>query len=59
MGYTNCQDEKNSIYACSIVLRVSIYASNKPPCGTLAVKIKKPFNLGMLSSYVAFYLRIK
>ena len=32
---------KNSICKCSIVSRVFIYASNKPLCGTLIIKLRK------------------
>ena len=32
---------KNSICACSIVLRAFIYASNDPLCGTLIIKLRK------------------
>ena len=32
---------KNSIYACSKVSRIFIYASNKPLCGTLIINLGK------------------
>ena len=44
---------KNSICPCSVVSRVFIYASNKPLCGTLRIK------LGKNSIYACYCKQIK
>ena len=48
MWYPDYQNEKTSTCACSIVLRVFIYASNEPLSGTLIINLGKKLNLCML-----------